>query len=277
LAADFGTSRYFVNNGDGSFRERTVAYGLGLEWSGMGTTIGDFDGDGTVDWLVTAIFDDEASGRGDGNKLYLNRGGHTFEEAAAASGLDDGGWGWGPAAVDLDLDGLIDVVENNGWDFQAYTDESVKVWLQQEDGTFAESAAATGLDGYTMFGLSAIDLDFDGDGDRDLAFTAPNDEFRLYRTGAPAGRGWLRVVLDTAEAPGIAPDGVGAIVSATVGGTTMTRFVGGCSTYLGHGELTAHFGLGDSHTVDELVVEWPDGTVTRMTGVEADRTMIVTP
>lgn len=277
LAADFGTSRYFVNNRDGTFREHTIGAGTGLEWSGMGTTVADFNGDGLVDWMVTAIFDDEAAGRGDGNSLYLNLGRNTFEQSAAALGVDDGGWGWGPAAFDVDLDGLIDVVENNGWNFEAYTSESAKVWLQQPDGTFVDGAADSGLDEYRLFGLSTIDFDYDGDGDRDIAFTAPNDEFRLYRTDAPPGRGWLGVTLDTADAPGLAPGGIGAVVRATVGGTTMSRFVTGCSTYLGQGDPNPHFGLGAAHTVDELIVEWPDGTVTRLTDVAADRMLVVAP
>ena len=41
LVADFGTSEYFVNNGDGTFVESTSAAGVGLEYAGMGSTVGD--------------------------------------------------------------------------------------------------------------------------------------------------------------------------------------------------------------------------------------------
>ena len=93
----------------------------------MGTAVGDVDGNGMIDWYVTAIYDDEASGRGDGNKLYLNQGGHTFDEVAAGMGVDDGGWGWGALVADINLDGRLDIVEVNGWPFPVYTDEMAKL------------------------------------------------------------------------------------------------------------------------------------------------------
>ena len=279
LVADFGTSRYFVNNGDGTFAERTAAAEVGQEWSGMGTAIGDWNNDGLLDWYATAIFDDEGSGRGNGNKLYYNLGNHDFRELAAEVGVDDGGWGWGAVGVDLDLDGWMDIVEVNGWHFEGfevYTDEMAKVWLADGDGTFTETAVASGFD-HDLMGLGLLNFDFDNDGDQDLAVTSANDDFRLYRTDLAEGTGnWLRVLLDTSAAPGLAPGGVGSIVRATLGGDRqMTRHVGGCSNYLTVSELSAHFGLGDATVVDELIVEWPDGTTTVLEDVAPNQTIIV--
>ena len=282
LVADFGTSRYFVNDGGTGFRELTQDAGAGKEWSGMGTAVGDIDNDGMIDWYATAIYDDSAEGRGNGNKLYRNLGGHNFEEVAAQGGVDDGGWGWGAVAVDLDLDGWLDLVETNGWhfpEFEVYTDEMAKVFLSNGDGTFDEVAAAAGLD-HTMVGLGMMQFDFDNDGDQDIAITAANDdEFRLYRNDfADSARSWLRVVLDTEGAAGIAPNGIGSRVWATVDGDrTYLRYVGGCANYLTQSELTAHFGLGEASSVDELRIEWPDGSVTRLTDVAVNQTITVSP
>ena len=43
LVADFGTSRYFRNDRDGTFTDVTGSSGTGLEENGMGQTAGDFD------------------------------------------------------------------------------------------------------------------------------------------------------------------------------------------------------------------------------------------
>ncbi|MEL7473378.1 MAG: VCBS repeat-containing protein, partial [Planctomycetota bacterium] len=53
--SDFGTSRYLVNNGDGTFADFTAASGTGLDSNGMGATIADMNGDGLPDWYVTSI------------------------------------------------------------------------------------------------------------------------------------------------------------------------------------------------------------------------------
>jgi hypothetical protein len=85
------------------------------------------------------------------------------------------------------------------------------------------------------------------------------------------------VFLDTSDAPGIAPNGVGAVVRANTGGTTLTRTVGACSNYNTASELSAHFGLGDADVIDEVIVEWPDGSSTVLEDVEANQTITITP
>ncbi len=81
VAADFGTSRLFWNNGDGSFTDGTVAAGVGTDENGMGSTFGDYDADGDLDWFVTSIRDPaETCETGPcawgytGNRLYRNDG-----------------------------------------------------------------------------------------------------------------------------------------------------------------------------------------------------------
>jgi hypothetical protein len=258
LVADFGTSRYFVNRRDGTFRERTTDSGTGQEWSGMGTAVGDFNRDGLIDWYTTAIFDDEHVGRGDGNKLYYNLGRHEFEEVAATSGVADGGWGWGAVAVDLDLDGTLDLVETNGWEVPTYTNELSKVWLAQSDGTFLEVGAAAGMD-HNLFGLGVLHLDVDNDGDQDIGITTPNGEFRLYLTQPPESPHWLRVFLDTSKRPDLAPNGFGSKIRVTAGGADQFRWIVGCSSFSSQSELSAHFGLGDNpqdRRIGSVVARW---------------------
>lgn len=275
LVADFGTSRYFKNLGDGSFVDYTDEAGVGLEWSGMGTAIGDFNRDGKVDWYATAIFDDEGAARGDGNKLYLNQGDHRFVEVAAASGVDDGGWGWGTAAVDLDLDGKLDLVEVNGWDRPAYENEMAKVWIQQPDMTFVEIAGAAGLH-HDLMGLGLAHLDIDADGDQDIAITSGNDEFRLYETRIEGRQpNWLRVVLDTSANPALAPNGFGSVVRVDAAGSSQYAHIVGCSSYLSSSEFVAHFGLGEAEVVDRIQVNWPDGSTTALGPLVANQTVVV--
>jgi hypothetical protein len=273
LVSDFGTTRYWVNRGD-RFMERTRQSGAGLEWSGMGTAVADFDGTGTPDWFVTAIFDDQSEGRGIGDTLYLNDGRGNFTETASAAGVDDGEWGWGTVAADFDLDGAVDIVEVNGWPLPAYEDTPAKLWMGDGAGAFAEVAAAAGLV-HDHMGLTVVPIDFDLDGDIDLAITSMDGPLRLFRndlTGTATH--WLDVRLDPAGAPGIAPHGMGATVTVRSGDRAQTGFMAQCANYLSGVEPSVHFGLGASTTVD-VTVQWADGTETVVSGVAADQRLVV--
>ena len=56
--------------------------------------MGDYDGDGRLDWFVSAIYEEGVPYR-DGNRLYRNLGRGFFEDVTDAAGVRDGSWGWG--------------------------------------------------------------------------------------------------------------------------------------------------------------------------------------
>ena len=52
--------RLYWNESDGRFRDGTLAAGVGSDENGMGSTFGDVDGDGDLDWFVTSIHPPDA-------------------------------------------------------------------------------------------------------------------------------------------------------------------------------------------------------------------------
>ena len=84
---------------------------------------------------------------------------------------------------------------------------------------------------------------------------------QLFRNDGATGH-WL-------EVGGLEP---GAIVTATLpDGRRLVKEMHAGSSYLSSEDPRANFGLGGASRVRELVVRRPDGTVTRLRGVAADR------
>ncbi|MEZ4265553.1 MAG: FG-GAP-like repeat-containing protein [Myxococcota bacterium] len=279
LAGDFETSRYFQNMGGGKFKDRTLAAGLGLDDNGMGQAIGDFDGDGRLDWYVTSVHQDNPPvGKNTGNMLYRNLGSHHYEELSRAAGVNDGGWGWGAVAVDLDQDGWLDLVEVNGRPSPTpsgqWVNERAKLFRNQGGGRFAEVAAWAGLE-HTGQGRAIAALDADGDGDMDLVISSNSGPLHYYENRTARAGGWLQVRLDTRSRASLAPEGYGAEVTAYFGGRVVTRIINGAPSYLATSEAMAHFGLAGAGWVDRLEIRWSRGQVTRLDDVAAGQRLVV--
>ena len=56
IAGDHNTSQLYWNLGDGRFINGTIGARVGTDEYGMGSAVGDYDGDGLLDWFVSAIY-----------------------------------------------------------------------------------------------------------------------------------------------------------------------------------------------------------------------------
>lgn len=277
IVSDFGTSRLFWNNQDGTFSDGTVAAGVGTDENGMGSTVADYDGDGLFDWFVTAIDDplDVCHSFRDcrwgtrGNRLYRNLGNRSFADVTDAAGVRHGGWGWGAAFLDYDNDGEQDLVMTNGVEFpflplvgspfdevdDQFVADPMRLW-KGAGGSFVEVAVEAGLTDQGL-GKGLVVLDFDSDGDLDLFIVRTAQTPILYRNERGSQNGWLRVEVIGSESN---RSGLGARVTVlpTEGSAAQTREIGSSSHFLGQGEATAHFGLGSGDgAVAEVRVDWP--------------------
>ena len=274
IGADFGTSRYFRNDRDGTFTDITTSTGAGTDENGMGQCVGDFNGDLRLDWYVTSIYWPEQSWTG--NKLYYATGTHTYSEEAAARGVDDGGYGWAALAVDFNHDGLLDIAETNGDKHEVgspFRNEQSYLWIQNDQGNFDEVALTAGLV-HAGRGRGMVNFDFDNDGDQDVLIFAYGELLSLYlNTVAGDDANWLRVFLDTLGEEDLAPNGHGARVTVTANGVSWLRVITSGDNFLSHSELSAHFGLGSETRVDSLRVDWPDGRSTLLENVNVNRTL----
>jgi len=286
VAADFGTSKLFWNNRNGTFTDGTVAAGVGTDENGMGSTFGDFDGDGDLDWFVTSIYDPDQTCETEGcswdysgNRLYRNLGARQFSDATDHAGVRDGRWGWGTAFLDYDNDGDLDLVMTNGVDFPAFTvddafnTDPMRLWENDGTGVMSEVAVARGITD-SGSGKGLVIFDYDNDGDQDLFVVNNAAQPVLYRNDGGNANGWLRVRTKGAVSNG---DGLGArvVVTAQAGGSTQLREIGVSTHFLGQSELTAHFGLGLGQAkVASVLVSWPSGLVQGFSNVSRNTTLL---
>jgi len=153
---------FFVNEGDGTFREATEAFGLAdttLAY-GFGVVAADYDGDGWTDLFV--------ANDSNPNFLYRNLGGRGFESVGLMAGVALNGdaraqAGMGADAGDYDGDGNLDIADS------AFAYDSNSLYRNLGDGTFEDVSQKAGIASATFetmtWGVAFLDADLDGDPD----------------------------------------------------------------------------------------------------------------
>jgi hypothetical protein len=276
IMSDFGSSRLFWNNGDGTFTDGTESANVGSENSGMGSTIGDFDNDGDLDWFATAIHHPPSCFLvgWDGNRMHRNEGGRLFSNRIDEVGVRDGDWGWGAAFFDYDNDGDLDLIMTNGVHFSPdFTDDPMHLW-RNDDGVFTEISEQAGITDRGA-GKGLLTFDYDNDGDLDVFVVNTAATPILYRNDGGNEHSWLRIRPTGGRSNRSA---LGAKVTLTLesGGPSQFREINSSSFFQGQGETIAHFGLGAGDApVSEVRIEWPLGGETVLTDIACNTTLMV--
>ena len=172
--------RFFHNNGDGTFTDRTREIGLDLVAPAMTACFLDYDRDGYVD-LYVGVYGNAFTDfprlpffaqNGGANHLFHNNGGHGFTDVTQSSGTGDTGWTLAVGAADYDNDGYPDI-------FVANDAGRKKLYHNNGNGTFTEVAKEAGVLDFG-FGMGVAWGDFDDDGYFDLYTSNLNTNQRWY-------------------------------------------------------------------------------------------------
>jgi hypothetical protein len=272
---DSTPNHLWINQGDGTFEERGMAFGVALddngkEQAGMGIAVGDVSGDGRPDLFATNF-------SGENNSLYrsrFKRGRLSFDENSRRMGL--GGpsttdLGWGTGFIDVDHDRDLDVFVFNGHVYPqadtAGTDTSyaqpARLYRQIDGERFEVEELAADA---TLVQRAAAHGDLDGDGDLDLVALEMDGAVQLYENRGGAGA-WLIVELAGEDSNSF---GLGAQVSVEFEGGSLASEMRTAGGYQAALPPELHFGLGDLERVT-VEVRWPSGRVQRVENVAPNR------
>jgi hypothetical protein len=286
VANDAYANQLWINQGDGTFEDEAMLAGVavnihGQPEAGMGVVLADFANRGTLDIFVTHLSEET-------NTLYRNLGGvRGFADRTGGSGLGVSSMkhtGFGTAAVDLELDGDVDLIVANGkahvaepmpgnlmpepWSFFS---EPNLVFLNNGQGGFERADdALRSLCAPVEVSRGLATGDVDRDGDVDILVGNITGPARLYRNDAPRKGHWLRL---RAVDPRLRRDAIGARVTVDLGDRQLTRPINRGFGYQSSSDPWAHFGLGRAERVDRIEVRWPDGLTESFPGVAADQAL----
>ena len=326
VSNDFVTNDIlYLNNQDGTFSNRSEELLRHQSHFSMGADIADYNNDMRPDLITLDMLGEDnyrkktTIGKNTyqvyisneewdyqyqyvRNMLHKNNGaGLPFSEVGMMAGIYQTDWSWSPLFVDVDNDGLRDILITNGYprditdkDFANYrgdvgTVASVSQLLDSipivkipnyafknlNGVNFSDMSSEWGLD-LPSFSNGAAFADLDGDGDLDYIINNINDPAAIYENklnGKADSPNYLRIkLIGTSKNP----QGLGAKIAVRV--DKQKSYYQEMQVYRGFMssvENIAHFGLNTDTQVSSLEVIWPDGKVSSISNPGVNQTLKV--
>jgi hypothetical protein len=234
----------------------------------MHGSIGDVDGDGLIDLLVTDLRY---------GALYHNTGNGLFEDLTEKSGVAGaiaGKGAWAAELFDYDNDGDLDIFSANG------TAEELILQLPlllENDGKGHFQDVGPRLSDYfstKRSGRAAAIWDYDNDGDMDIIVSHIDLQATpvLLRNDGGNANHWLGLKLVGKDGPASA---IGARVMIRSGRMERVYINQWATSYLTNHDPRVHIGLGQNKKVDRLEIFWSNGKKEIYYDIDINRYLII--
>jgi enediyne biosynthesis protein E4 len=266
---DFGyknTPNKFYENKypDEEFVEIGDKIKMDLPINAMGTAVGDYNGDGLMDYFITNIRTNYFMVNQGVGKPFINLSdklGTRVTKITDSSGVYHP-VSWGANFADFDNDGDLDLFVSNGCT-NPVVEPIPDYYFENVNDQYKNASVSSGINNKGI-GRGSIVFDYDNDGDLDILLINQNpaDEnfpnapkSALYRNDSPQ-KNWIKIALT-----GINSDknGIGSKVEVVVGDKRMYTEIDGGSSHASQNSVIAHFGLGNNDHVDTIRIHWLGG------------------
>ncbi|MEW6072832.1 MAG: CRTAC1 family protein [Planctomycetota bacterium] len=273
VANDRMVNQLWVNQSDGTFRDRALPAGVAVDDEGnakgsMGVAAADLDFDGDEDLLVVNFDRESDSFHRNEGKVFSDRTGRVGLGMTSRSFTR-----FGCALVDFDDDGLLDLYQADGRVLRPasftgddpYAEENL-LYRGTDEGRFAEVVPRGGTarplvatSRGTAFG------DIDNDGGLDIVVVNRDAPVHLLRNVRAGRGGWVSL----AVSEGRGAFAIGAVVTGRAGERRIMRCVRTAYSYCAANDPRIHVGLGAAPALEEVAVRWPDGILEHFRAVPA--------
>jgi len=243
----------------------------------MGSTVGDFDGDGRPDIFKTNFSDDTST-------LYRNNGDGTFNDStfAAGLGLHTKYLGWGTMFFDFDNDGWPDLLLVNGHVYPEVDRERLGSDYQEPrilyhnkgNATFEDVSSSAGPGISTIRSSRGMAVgDLWNDGRIAAVISNMNAAPSLLVNQVHSSNHWVAI-----KTVGVKSnrDGLGAKIRVKAGNRVHVDEVRSGSSYISNNDGRVHFGLGTSNHIDWIEIRWPSGLTESFENQEVDKILTLT-
>ncbi|MEM0994890.1 MAG: CRTAC1 family protein, partial [Bacteroidota bacterium] len=275
VANDFGltfeANALYLNDLSKNIFESAPFYlGMSFRINSMGIAVGDYDEDGDLDYYTTNIADNLLL-RNEKEIFYFRE----LANLTAVSNPD--GTGWGTAFLDYDHDTYLDLVVANGQVIEAdFQNNENRLFKGTASAVFEDVSQAAGLADTTRCrGFAMADYDLDGDLDFLFGVVSPTEQADFqtlfYQNELKEQQNWIMVNLQGTASN---RDGYGSRIRVVLGDRSLVREADGGSSYLSHSSKAIHFGLGESTSVDSLIISWPSGQQDVYTNLKSNQHLL---
>ncbi|MGV3697430.1 FG-GAP-like repeat-containing protein [Flavobacterium sp.] len=301
---DNAPNRYYMNDGtnmnhiQGGIGDFPTGGNYASNWF-------DYDNDGDIDMYLAKCGQGGSGVGGNIDQLHKNNGDGTFTNVAADANMANPEQTWSGAVGDFNNDGWMDVIVG----VNSTSNGVTNVKRNNGDGTFTSVTAGSGYDTVTWTGREYVAFDFDNDGFLDVLgsgsnimfgdgafhFTPNPNTYPISAVDRPVGdlnndgfldiqngsnvlfnngnsNKWLNVNLRGIQSN---RNGIGARIEIYGSWGKQIRDVQSGTGFQNMSTITAHFGLGQATTINQIIIRWPSGTVDTLNNVNVNQKLLV--